>query len=206
MDSRPLWMPVRCSQTRWPFAHESNRPQVPYDAANKVAGPRILTAGSPLFPKDGIPHYVLDTLPPDLVKTLDQPATPEEAVRAVDEHVANGADIIKLFAVSPIHREGKVIFLPMSLDILQAATAEAHRKGKLVFAHPSTVEGAELVIRSHVDVLAHTVEDPERWDSSLVARLKAANVSLIPTLTLFSGENGPDAAHQGISARGQELL
>jgi imidazolonepropionase-like amidohydrolase len=172
--------------------------QVPDDAANKVAGPRILTAGSPLFPKDGIPYYVLDTLPPDLVKTLDQPATPEEAARAVDEHVANGADIIKLFAVSPIRREGKVIFLPMSLDILQAATAEAHRKGKLVFAHPSTVEGAELVIRGHVDVLAHTVEDPEHWDSSLVARLKAANVSLIPTLTLFSGENGPDAGHQGI--------
>jgi imidazolonepropionase-like amidohydrolase len=157
-----------------------------------------LTAGSPLFPKGGIPYYVLDNLPPDLVKVLDQPATPEEAVRAVDEHVANGADIIKLFTVSPIHRDGKLVFLPMSLDIVQAATAEAHRKGKLVFAHPSLVEGAELVIRGHVDVLAHTVEDPEHWDNSLVARLKAANVSLIPTLTLFSGENGPDAAHEGI--------
>jgi len=164
----------------------------------QVSGPRILTAGSPLFPKDGIPYYVLDNLPPDLVKTLDQPATPEEAVRVVDEHVANGADIIKVFAVSPIRREGKVIFLPMSLGILHAATAEAHRKGKLVFAHPSLVEGAELVIRGHVDVLAHTVEDPEHWDNSLLARLKAANVSLIPTLTLFSGENGPDAAHEGI--------
>src|ERR1700739_2175487 len=164
----------------------------------QVSGPHILTAGSPLFPKDGIPYYVLDNLPPELVKMLDQPATPEEAVRVVDEHVANGADIIKLFTVSPIRREGKVIFLPMSPDIVQAATAEAHRKGKLVFAHPSLVEGAELVIRGHVDVLAHTVEDSEHWDNSLVTRLKAANVSLIPTLTLFSGENGPDAAHQGI--------
>jgi imidazolonepropionase-like amidohydrolase len=164
----------------------------------QVSGPRILTAGSPLFPKEGIPYYVLDNLPPDLVKMLDQPATPEEAVRVVDEHAASGADIIKLFAVSPIRREGKVIFLPMSPDIVQAATAEAHRKGKLVFAHPSLVEGAELVIRGQVDVLAHTVEDPEHWDNSLVTRLKAANVSLIPTLTLFSGESGPDAAHEGI--------
>jgi len=164
----------------------------------QVSGPRILTAGSPLFPKDGIPYYVLDTLPPDLVKMLDQPATPEEAVRVVDEHVANDADIIKLFAVSPIHRDGKLVFLPMSLDIVQAATAEAHRKGKLVFAHPSLIEGVELVIRGHVDVLAHTIEDPEHWNDSTVARLKAANVSLIPTLTLFSGESGPDAAHEGI--------
>jgi hypothetical protein len=79
----------------------------------------------------------------------------------------------------------------MPLAIVQAATAEAHRNGKLVFAHPSIVEGGEIVIRGHVDVLAHTVEDPEHWDNSLVARLKAANVSLIPTLTLFSGKMVP---------------
>jgi len=172
--------------------------EVTHKVADKVAGPRILTAGSPLFPKDGIPYYLVDTLPPDILKLLDQPATPEDAVRAVDQHVAQGADIIKLFTVSPVHREGKLVWRPMPLAIVQAATAEAHRKGKLVFAHPSIVEGAELVIRGHVDVLAHSVEDPEHWDNSLVTRLKAANVSLIPTLTLFSGENGPDAAHQGM--------
>ena len=166
--------------------------------SGEVAGPRILTAGSPLFPKDGIPYYLVDTLPPDILKLLDQPATPEEAVRAVDEHVAQGADIIKIFTVSAVHRAGKLVWRPMPLAIVQAITAEAHRQGKLVFAHPSLVEGAELVVRGHVDVLAHTVEDPEHWDNSLVARLKAANVSLIPTLTLFSGENGPDAAHEGI--------
>jgi imidazolonepropionase-like amidohydrolase len=168
------------------------------EVPDKVAGPRILTAGSPLFPKDGIPYYLVDTLPPNILKLLYQPATAEEAVRSVDEHVAQGADIIKIFTVSPVHRDGKFVWQPMPLAIVQAATAEAHRKGKLVFAHPSTVEGAELAIRGHVDVLAHTVEDPEHWDNSLVARLKAANVSLIPTLTLFSGENGPDAAHEGI--------
>jgi hypothetical protein len=107
------------------------------EVANKVAGPRILTTGSPLFPKDGIPYYPVDTLPPDILKLLDQPATPEEAVRAVDEHVAQGADIIKLFTVSPVHREGKLVWQPMPLAMVQAATAEAHRKGKLVFADPT---------------------------------------------------------------------
>jgi len=36
-------------------------------------------------------------------------------------------------------------------------------------------------------VLAHTTEDPDQWTPSIVRRLKSANVSLIPTLTLGSG-------------------
>lgn len=158
--------------------------------SGEVAGPRILTAGSPLYPKDGIPYYVIDTVPAEVVKMLAQPATPAAAVRAVDDDVAEGADIIKLFVVSWVLHDGKHVPVPMSLEIVQAATAEAHRKGKLVFAHPSTIEGVELVLRGHVDVLAHTIEDPEHWNEAIVARLKAAKISLIPTLTLFSGENG----------------
>jgi imidazolonepropionase-like amidohydrolase len=167
-------------------------------ASGEVAGPRILTAGLPLYPKDGIPYYVLDTIPPDVVKMIPQPATPEEAVRAVDENIAQGADIIKLFVVPIVRRDGKLVPLPMSLGIVQAATSEAHRKGKLVFAHPSTIEGVELVLRGHVDVLAHTIEDPEHWNAVIVKRLRAANVSLIPTLALFSDEHGFDTAHEGI--------
>ena len=52
----------------------------------------------------------------------------------------------------------------------------------------------ELVLQGHVDVLAHTIEDPEHWTDSTVARLKAANVSLVPTLALFS----PDGDAEGI--------
>jgi imidazolonepropionase-like amidohydrolase len=166
--------------------------------SGEVMGPRILTAGYPLYPHNGVPYYVTESIPPDLVKRLPQPATPEEAVRAVDEDIAQGADIIKLFVVSIISRDGGHVALPMSLSIVQAATAEAHRKGKLVFAHPSTNEGVELVLQGNVDVLAHTTEDAVGWSPATVDRLKAAGVSLIPTLTLFSGEDGPDANHKGI--------
>jgi imidazolonepropionase-like amidohydrolase len=166
--------------------------------SGEVIGPRILTAGFPLYPHNGVPYYVVDSIPPDLVRRLPQPATPEEAVRAVDEDIAQGADIIKLFVVTIITRDGKHVALPMSLPIVQAATAEAHRKGKLVFAHPSTNEGVELVLQGNVDVLAHTTEDGVGWSPTIVTRLKSANVSLIPTLTLFSGEDGPDANHKGI--------
>jgi imidazolonepropionase-like amidohydrolase len=178
-----------------------------------VFGPRILTAGFPLYPPHGIAYYVAESVPPDLLKLLPQPATPEEAVHAVDENIANGADIIKLFVVSVVSRDGKHVTLPMPLPIVQAATAEAHRKGKLVFAHPTTNEGVELVLQGNVDVLAHTAEDPVGWSPETVRRLKSANVSLIPTLTLFSGPDGPDANHMGIlqevksySAAGGQIL
>lgn len=166
--------------------------------SDDVIGPRILTAGFPLYPKDGVPYYVAETVPADLVKLLPQPGTPEEAVQAVDQNIAGGADIIKLFVVSIVTRDGKHVPLPMLVPIVQAATAEAHRKGKLVFAHPTTNEGLEIVLQGKVDVLAHTTEDPVGWSPTIADRLKSANVSLIPTLTLFSGENGPDANHQGI--------
>jgi imidazolonepropionase-like amidohydrolase len=158
--------------------------------SGEVAGPRILTAGSALYPKDGVPYYVIETVPPEVVKMLPQPGTPEEAVRIVDQQIAQGADIVKLFVVSWVTRNGKHVPFPMSPAIVQAATAEAHRKGKLVFAHPSTLEGIELVLQGHVDVLAHTTEDPERWNATIIQRLRAANVSLIPTLTLFCGRPG----------------
>ena len=112
---------------------------------------------------------MIESVPPGVVKLIYQPATPEEAIRAVGDLVANGADIIKLFVVSWVRRDGKI-----------------------------TLKESELVLQGHVDVLAHATEDPDQWNAALVKRLKSASVSLIPTLTLFSGENGPDAAHEGI--------
>lgn len=161
----------------------------------EIPGPRILTAGLPLYPENGIPYYVLESVPPEVVKLLKQPATREEAVLAVDDDIAQGADIIKLFVVSWVSRNGRHVPLPMRLDIVQAAVNEAHHKGKLVFAHPSTIEGVDLVLKGHVDVLAHTIEGPADWTPDIVAKLKSANVSLIPTLALF---NSPTEINDGI--------
>ena len=119
-------------------------------------------------------------------------ATPADAVRIVDEQLAEGADVVKLMAVSIMRPNGQIQFKPMPLPIVQAATAEAHRKGKLVFAHPTNMDGIELVIAGKVDVLAHTSEEPEKWDSTVARRLKAGNVTLIPTLTLFDRDRDFD--------------
>ncbi|MGC1105775.1 MAG: amidohydrolase family protein [Candidatus Acidiferrales bacterium] len=150
--------------------------------SGEVLGPRILTAGSPLYPPNGVPYYVKSTLPPEIVKQLPQPATPAEAVRQVDEHIAQGADVIKLFTGSWVAR-GQVVTMP--LDVAKAAVDEAHKKGKLVFAHPSNVAGFQIALQAHVDVLAHAVEDTRGWDPSYIQQMEAHGMSLIPTLKLF---------------------
>ena len=154
-------------------------------ASGEVTGPRILTAGVPLYPPDGIPYYLSD-LPPEIRKLLPQPTTPAAAIAAVDDDLAGGADIIKLFTGSWIAR-GKV--KPMPVDVATAAAEEAHKHGKLVFTHPSNVAGLEVALAAHVDVLAHSIEDMRGWNNSYLTRMKAANMTLIPTLKLFGSDD-----------------
>ena len=160
----------------------------------EVDGPRIMTAGTPIFPKQGVPFYITDYSPPDMVAAIRkfEAPTPADAARIVDEQLGEGADVVKIMAVSIMRPNGQLQFNPMSLPVVRAATAEAHRKGKLVFAHPTNMEGIELVLAGQVDVLAHTSEEPSKWDSTVSRRLKAANVTLIPTLTLFDKDQDFD--------------
>jgi imidazolonepropionase-like amidohydrolase len=153
--------------------------------SGEVAGPRILTAGGPLYPPDGVPYY-LHNLPPEILKLLAQPSTPAAAVAVVDDDVAGGADIIKLFTGSWIAR-GKV--KPMPVDVATAAVEEAHKHNKLVFTHPSNVAGLQVALAAHVDVLAHSIEDMRGWESSYLVQMKAAKMSLIPTLKLFGEDD-----------------
>ncbi len=154
-------------------------------ASGEVAGPRILTAGTPLYPPDGIPYYLSD-LPPEIRKIIPQPTTPAAAIGFVNDDLAGGADIIKLFTGSWIAR-GKV--KPMPVDVAIAAAEEAHKHGKLVFTHPSNVAGLEVALAAHVDVLAHSIEDMRGWNNSYLTRMKAANMTLIPTLKLFGSDD-----------------
>jgi imidazolonepropionase-like amidohydrolase len=74
----------------------------------------------------------------------------------------------------------------MSVEVVKAAAAETHSRGKLLFAHPSLTPGIELALEGGVDVLAHSIEDPKNFDEALVRRLVDAKVSLVPTLELFA--------------------
>src|SRR5439155_3285687 len=122
--------------------------------ADEVIGPRILTAGLPLYRPNGIPYYVKDGAPPDLLKLLPQPSTPAQAAGFVRQNLEGGADIVKLFTGSWISKD---TVLPMPAEVATAAVNEAHQQGKTVFTHPSNVAGLEVALRAHVDVLAHVV-------------------------------------------------
>jgi imidazolonepropionase-like amidohydrolase len=153
--------------------------------SGEVAGPRILTAGGPLFPSDGIPYYVRARIPADILKFLAQPATPQAAVEAVDSDLDGGADLIKLFTGSLVG-PGKV--KPMVQEVATAAVVEAHRRGRLVFSHPSNLEGLMIAMNAGVDVLAHTTPMSGKWDDALIARMKEHHMAVTPTLQLWISE------------------
>ena len=149
-------------------------------------GPRILTAGSALYPKDGIPIYLRD-LPPDLLATLTQPASVEQALAAVQANLDAGADATKLFLMTP---QGSGRYAFMSPDLALAAADETHRRGLPVLAHPTDIEGIRLAIEAGVDVLVHTTlgEGKTAWDAALIEQMRAADMAVIPTLKLFPYE------------------
>ena len=156
--------------------------------SGEVPGARVLTAGEPLYPPDGIPVYLRD-LPPEVLRLMKEPATPNEAIEAVDANLQRGADAVKLFT-GAIMGGGTV--KPMPVAIAQAAVAEAHRLGRPVFAHPSNVEGASIAVDAGVDVLAHT--NSAGWTPALVASMLAHHTALIPTLKLWPYEAAKEHA------------
>jgi imidazolonepropionase-like amidohydrolase len=154
--------------------------------SGEVTGPRILIAGIPLYPPGGIPYYVKNSIPPEELKRLYTPSTAAEAVRDVDQDIAGGADVIKLFTGSWVSN-AQIVNMP--LRIAQAAVEEAHKHGKVVFAHPSNVAGLLVALQAHVDVLAHAVEETNGWNASYIKRMEAQQMWLIPTLSLFTGDS-----------------
>src|SRR5262250_3184395 len=83
--------------------------------------------------------------------------------------------------------------LPARLPELTSpdATDAAHRRGKLVLAHPSNSAGARAAIEGGVDVLVHTFPselDRRPWDRELPRMMLERKMSLAPTLKLFPTE------------------
>ncbi len=83
----------------------------------EVRGPRILTAGLPIFPHEGLPIYI-SHLPKSLLDKLPQPATVDKTIKALRENFAAGADVTKLFIATP-QGNGAVKRIPP--EIAQAA-------------------------------------------------------------------------------------
>jgi imidazolonepropionase-like amidohydrolase len=151
----------------------------------EVRGPRILTVGLALFPSRGLPIYI-SHMPRELLDKFPQPATAEEAVQAVRRNLSAGTDGTKLFIATP---QGNNPVKRIPADIARAAVKETHQRGKLVFAHPTDLQGVREALDAGVDILTHPpLGAPVPWPEPLMKRLRDAGMSMIPTLQLFPYE------------------
>lgn len=154
--------------------------------SGEIAGPQIFTAGPPIFPPNGIPYYVKESVPAETLKLMNSPNNPQEAAAAAMNNLRNGADLIKLFTGSWVAR-GKV--LPMPESIAKAAAQTAHGQNKLVFTHPSSLAGIQVAMAAGVDVLAHAPDDTRGVNDAVIQNLVDHRMVMIPTLKLFNGED-----------------
>jgi imidazolonepropionase-like amidohydrolase len=151
----------------------------------ELDGPRILTAGLPLFPPHGLPIY-MGHLSPRLLAKMPQPDTVPAALETVRRNLDAGADATKLFLVTP---QGSRGVQRMPDEIAAAAVNETHRRGKLAFAHPTDLDGVRAALHAKVDILAHPpLGVPGPWPPAVMDRLRAEGVHVIPTLKLLSYE------------------
>ena len=169
----------------------------------EVKGPRILTVGEPFWVKGGTPIYVRGFLEANHIN-IPEVESATQATERVRQQIRDGADGIKIFANS-IEQDG---VLTMPLDLARAIVAESHRAGKPVFAHVSNDQGIEVAVQSGVDILAHTTPADNLWSPPFAERLKAANMALTPTLTLWEVEykrNDPDELKKGMGKAAEQL-
>lgn len=166
-------------------------------ASGEVAGPDILTTLVPFVPPNGTPRYVAPLRLPELHGA-------REAVDSVRARVAQGADGIKLFTVPITQRRP---FPVMDPAVVSAVADEARRNGLYLFAHPTNLAGIDVAVRNGVDVLAHTAPMAGALPDSLQALMLGRGTALIPTLTLWEVDVGPDTAGiQRFVRAGQEQV
>ena len=149
--------------------------------SGEIPGPSIRTAGTGFVPVGGSPYYILPARLPELT-------SPDATAAAVNDNLDRGADVIKLFTGSWARRD---LIVVMPADLVRAATDAAHRRGKLVLAHPSNSAGARAAIEGGVDVLVHTFPselDRRPWDRELPHMMLERKMGLAPTLKLFPTE------------------
>jgi len=102
--------------------------------------------------------------------------TAEAARQMVDENVAMGVDLIKLRVDDNLRTSRK-----MAPAVYRAVIDQAHQKGKRVAAHIYYLADAKDLLRSGVDLIAHSVRDDD-VDTDFFTLLKQRNVCYVPTL------------------------
>ena len=160
--------------------------------SGEVVGPRIRSTGEILYPKGAVPPDLVFDVTGAMRFKLPEVAEADEALAASKRLLDAGADGIKVYAQT---WAPPIVVVPEGA--IRAAVTEAHARQKLVFAHPSNRDGLLNAVRAGVDILVHTSPQSGPWDEALLAEMKKAGVTLIPTLKLWKYE----LRHDRTSAR-----
>ncbi|MDR0181874.1 amidohydrolase family protein [Lysobacter arvi] len=191
--------------TKWGFTTLFDIASLPGDVRalrtrierGEVVGPQLLTVDMPFYPEHGTPIYVRELWERTRAPSAEVATAAQGRSRAAAQ-IDAGADGVKLFADAIVGGQRGV--LPMPKDVARAIVEAAHAHGKPAFAHPTDASGLDVALDSGVDVLAHTAPEAGEWSSAFVARLKADDVALVSTLTLFDSElrreNAPEPVVQ----------
>lgn len=150
------------------------------DAVNKKPEcARLVAAGPMLTVPNGYPKVPWGS-------SNGLPVTsPDEARKAVNELMDEGADIIKIALESGRSFRRKIPML--SLEEATAIVTTAHQRGTIVSAHVLTSNDLEHALNARVDDLAHMVTDNP--SDELIRRVVDEGVYWVPTLELWHGVN-----------------
>lgn len=115
--------------------------------------------------------------------------TPEAAREMVARVAATKPDILKIRVDDQLGTAKK-----MAPAVYKAVIDEAHRRGLRVAAHIFYLDDAKELLRSGVDMIAHSVRDKE-IDNEFISLMKARSIPYCPTLTreisTFAYESAP---------------
>lgn len=154
----------------------------------------VRSAGMGITPPGGHPSQYMALSNNLLIKIFFRypfVSSPEEAVRFVDQQIADGSDYIKI-----IIEDGSTVGtpgLPVTKDeTIRAAVQAAHRHGKLAIAHVTTVEGGQRAISAGIDGLAHLFFD-RKPTPQFVDEIASSGTFVTPTLVTLSSAFGKSA-------------
>lgn len=104
-------------------------------------------------------------------------ATTDEVIKEVQTEIANGADLIKVYADYRLVKGGPAV-PTLSQEMLNTAVKTAGDSGRFVVAHSSTPEGMRRAIMAGV----RTIEHGDNGTADIFKLMKEKNVALCPTL------------------------
>lgn len=143
------------------------------DAINQklLTGPTIMASGPAITMTGGHVHYLgLEADGPDEVR------------KAARQLMKNGADLIKLMATGGIYTFGEEPGSPqLTVEEMQAAIEEAHKKNKKVAAHAEGYQGIKNCIEVGVDTIEHGIYADEK----LLMLMKEKGIYLVPTMIVM---------------------